>query len=80
LFSCSSWKQKDFEKDLNKSSELVKPSVVANSDEKLLEKFEVLPAEVPKTSDGEGLSKLNSKIEKINLQKKELVKNEVLIQ
>ena len=79
LFSCSSWKLKDFEKDLKKSSEVIKPSIVANSDEKLLEKFEVLPAEVPKTSEGEGLSKVNPKIEKINLLKKELVKNEVLI-
>jgi hypothetical protein len=79
LFSCSSWKQKDFEKDLKKTSEVVKPSIVASSDEKLLEKFEVLPAEAVNPKEGEGLSKVNPKIEKKNLVKKQLIKNEVVI-
>jgi hypothetical protein len=43
LSGCSSWKQKDFEKELEKSSaEEVKPVVAATAkEEKILEKFEV---------------------------------------
>jgi len=52
IYGCSSWKQKDFEKELDKSPEETKPQVNASkSDEKLLEKFEVkaVEPEAPKT-------------------------------
>jgi hypothetical protein len=48
--SCSSWKQKDFEKELNKTSEEAEPTVGSTDkkDEKILEKFEVQNVEVKK--------------------------------
>lgn len=47
---CSTWKQKDFEKELSKSeSKEIEPKVVATpKEEKLLEKFEVQPVEEKK--------------------------------
>lgn len=42
ISGCSTWKQREFEKDLNKTTEEAEPLIVTNSkDEKLLEKFEV---------------------------------------
>lgn len=47
---CSSWKQKDFEKELAKRVEEVAPQVATTpKDEKLLEKFEVQKVEEPKS-------------------------------
>lgn len=50
IFSgCSSWKQKDFEKDLSKPTEEAAPAVATTAkDEKLLEKFEVQTVEEAK--------------------------------
>lgn len=47
---CSSWKQKDFEKEISKSStKEIEPTVAATpKDEKILEKFEVQPVETKK--------------------------------
>lgn len=43
-YGCSSWKQKDFEKELSKPVAVTEPKVVANaSDEKILEQFVVSP-------------------------------------
>lgn len=42
---CSSWRQKDFKKELDKPSEEAQPVVVDKVDEKLLEKFEVQTVE-----------------------------------
>lgn len=50
LSGCSSWKQKDFEKEINKPAAEAAPQVVASAaDEKLLEKFEVTSADQAKT-------------------------------
>lgn len=49
ISSCSSWKQKDFEKDLDKPAEEAKPIVEATpKEEKILEKFEVQTVEEAK--------------------------------
>ena len=49
LASCSSWEQKDFEKELNKPTEEAQPKVVATKkEEKILEKFEVQPVDETK--------------------------------
>lgn len=46
--SCSTWKQKDFEKDLNKPTEEASPVVTSKKEEKILEKFEVQTVEPEK--------------------------------
>jgi hypothetical protein len=49
---CSSWKQKDFEKDLDKASEEALPEISATpKEEKILEQFEVKPALEKKDND-----------------------------
>ncbi len=52
ISSCSSWNQKDFEKDIDKSDEEVQPVVTATpKDEKILEKFEVQTVEEAKAEN-----------------------------
>ncbi|MCM2350356.1 MAG: DUF3108 domain-containing protein [Bacteriovoracaceae bacterium] len=47
--SCSSWEQKDFEKELDKPTEEAQPQIIeTKKDEKLLEKFEVQPVDEKK--------------------------------
>ncbi len=49
ISSCSSWKQKDFEKELDKPSEEAQPKVATTQkEEKILEKFEVQPVDKEK--------------------------------
>ncbi|WP_408097657.1 DUF3108 domain-containing protein [Peredibacter sp. HCB2-198] len=44
--SCATWKQKDFEKEINKPTEEAQPKVeTTKAEEKILEKFEVVPVE-----------------------------------
>lgn len=58
ISSCSSWKQKDFEKDLDKPSEEANPIVQATAkDEKILEKFEVQTVEEAKAENKEEATK-----------------------
>ena len=55
---CSTWKQKDFEKELDKPSEEAQPKVVTTKkEEKLLEKFEVQPVDETKISKKEATTK-----------------------
>lgn len=53
LSSCATWKQKDFEKELDKPSEEAQPKVETTAkEEKILEKFEVQPVEeAPKVEE-----------------------------
>ncbi len=78
LFSCSSWKQKDFEKDLTESEEAVKPSVVTNTEEKLLEKFEVLPANDFKNEQRQKHEKRAQENNKSDQAKEEASKKQIL--
>lgn len=61
LSSCTSWKQKDFEKELNKAPAEVTPTVVATQEEKkILDKFEVTPVENDsKKSDVSSINVIN---------------------
>ena len=59
LTGCASWKQKDFEKELSKPRDEVEPVVTATTkkQEKILEKFEVQPAdELPEVKKEESKS------------------------
>ena len=52
LSGCATWKQKDFEKDINQPTEEAAPAVVTSkADEKLLEKFEVKEVEEVKAPE-----------------------------
>lgn len=53
LSSCASWKQKDFEKELEKPRKETEPvvTVTTKKEEKLLEKFEVQPTETDTTEE-----------------------------
>ena len=67
ISACANWKQRDFEKDLNKPSEEAVPAVATTAqDEKLLEKFQVQPAEEAK---GEQLSVPQPEKEKVEIKK-----------
>lgn len=67
ISGCSSWKQRDFEKEVSKESESATPEV--NADKKLLEKFEVVTApEKPMPKENKVLQK---KIEIKNKQSKD---------
>lgn len=50
LSGCSTWKKKDFEKDLNKQTSEAAPEAVTQKEEKILEKFEVQKVE-PKAAE-----------------------------
>ena len=55
---CSTWKQKDFEKELDKPSEEAQPKVATTKkEEKLLEKFEVQAVDEAKISKKEVINK-----------------------
>jgi hypothetical protein len=52
ISSCSSWKQKDFEKELDEPSEEAQPQVATTKkEEKILEKFEVQPVDETKREE-----------------------------
>lgn len=54
ISGCSSWKNKDFEKDLEKPSEEAQPQVATTKkEEKILEKFEVQPVDEAKIEKAE---------------------------
>lgn len=63
ISGCSSWKQKDFEKDLDKPSEEAQPQVATTKkEEKILEKFEVQPVDETKVEEKKQQSKVVKKI------------------
>lgn len=69
LGSCSTWKQKDFEKELSKPAPEAAPEVAATkADEKILEKFEVSPVDEAKVEPPKPLPKPAKKV--IVVQKK----------
>ncbi len=63
ISGCSSWKQKDFEKDLDKPSEEAQPQVATTKkEEKILEKFEVQPVDEKKVEEKKPQPKVVKKI------------------
>ncbi|MGE3609904.1 MAG: DUF3108 domain-containing protein [Bacteriovoracaceae bacterium] len=64
LISCSSWKQKDFEKEVNKAPESAAPEV--NADKKLLERFEVITVADPTPAQKASTKKVEIKKGKPN--------------
>lgn len=63
ISGCSGWKQKDFEKDLDKPSEEAQPQVATTKkEEKILEKFEVLPVDETKVEVNKQQPKVVKKI------------------
>lgn len=74
----SSWKQKDFEKELEKPAEEAKPVVVTTEkEEKILEKFEVQPVEEKKETPKPAEKKATKP--KVIVEKKSQKKSEVKI-
>lgn len=72
LISCSSWNQKDFENDLRKPAEEIAAITSTNTEEKLLEKFEVLPAPSSETGHKQKQVSDLAKLEKKEISKKKL--------
>lgn len=69
ISGCSSWKNKDFEKEMDKPSEEAQPKVATTQkEEKILEKFEVQPVDEAKIEKSEE-KKAEPKVKKV-IQKK----------